>query len=339
MSRGRSGVGIEIAGTVLRGVVTDEDASDDVLRVSEVSVDSETDADALLDGFVRLHAQLDPEARPTRLAWFPPGATLQRLDVTGLDGPALNEVRHRLDRDHSVPATLLLDVGVRRWMVAIRWNADAAHRLQRLAEQAGFVEATIEPSPIAMHRALSRSVRTVRRDGSANSSWAGVYDDDLVVVATSMRAGQRDYPALSLGSVGLPARDQIVEEATLLADVASALSRNFHDPSGETAAADAASLGVQIGDRPFPPFPPHDLRAARRIGVAIGASLGAAGLFGRLRPVDVVTATRPIIESARRPWTLERLAEVEDRDERHLPNRWQRMTARFPRRPRRRRAN
>ncbi len=329
MSTGRRGVGIEIAGTVLRGVVADENDPDIVVAAHEVALTSDTDVEALREGFMHLHAQLDPGPRSTRLAWFPPGATLQRLDVTGLSGPELNEVRDRLDLRHATPVTLLLDAGVRRWMLAIRWNSDAAQQLQRIAEQAGFLDATIEPSPVALHRALQREVRMVHRNASAISTWAAAYDEDVVVAAAALRAGQGEYPSMALGSLHLLPRAEVVDQNTVRADIASALARNF-DPSQDPSPAEV-DLGLRLGGRPFPPFPPHDLRAARRIGVALGAAYGAAGVFGRLRPVDLVTPTRPVIDTVQRPWTLERMTELAETDDRRRMSWWQRVIARLPR--------
>ena len=69
-----------------------------------------------------------------------------------------------------------------------------------------------------------------------------------------------------------------------------------------------------LADVPYPPFPAHDLRAPQRQAVALGAAAGAAGLAGRLRPVDVLAPTgAQRAPDTRRPWAIERVVELPPR--------------------------
>ena len=68
-------------------------------------------------------------------------------------------------------------------------------------------------------------------------------------------------------------------------------------------------MQLRVGDEEYPPFPPHDVRSPMRQAVALGAASGAAGLAGRLRPVDMV----PPPEEQRTvdlPWAIEHCSPV-----------------------------
>ncbi len=67
--------------------------------------------------------------------------------------------------------------------------------------------------------------------------------------------------------------------------------------------------------RPHPDFPAHDVRSADRLCAALGAAVGAAGLAGRLRPVDMLLPPTPVIEESERPWAIERVSPQLERQE------------------------
>jgi hypothetical protein len=92
-----------------------------------------------------------------------------------------------------------------------------------------------------------------------------------------------------------------------------------------------SELGValRVADRPYPPFPRHDLRAPQRVVVALGAAAGAAGLAGRLRPVDVVAPTHQLPDVLPRPWAIERVVAEPATSERTTPTTFQQLRARL----------
>ena len=57
----------------------------------------------------------------------------------------------------------------------------------------------------------------------------------------------------------------------------------------------------------YPPYPADDVRSPARQGVALGAAVGAAGLAGRVRSVEVLAAVGTTGERDQRPWVVERL--------------------------------
>lgn len=301
------GVGLELTTTVVRGVRLAHDEPGRVAAVVDVPVARSDDQAVLLDALVRVHGQLGAGALPTRIGWFPARATLQRIDVTGRTGPELNVIRHELSDDARVGSTMLLDADARRWLLALRWDHGQAWRLQELAERAGFVDVTIEPAPVALERVLPDTTTVVRRDAGERRSWAAVYDHRVPVAAATVETDGREYPALAVSSdeLGLHRLDAILAETELDDELGRVVA-------GALAAGDRSSeltAGLRVVGEPYPPFPGHDLRAPQRLAVALGAAVGAAGLSGRLRPVDV-TPTRSGTDSRPRPWVVERVSEL-----------------------------
>ena len=301
------GVGLEVTTTVVRGVRLAHDEPGRVAAVVDVPVARSDDQAVLLDALVRAHGQLGADGLPTRIGWFPARSTLQRIDVTGRTGPELNLIRHDLSDDARVSSTMLLDADARRWLLALRWDHGQAWRLQELAERAGFVDVTVEPAPVALERVLPDTATVARRDAGERRSWAAVYDHAVPVAAATVETDGREYPGLAVADdpIGLHGLDEIGAETDLddeLGRVASGALAAHHRSSELTA-------GLRVVGDPYPPFPAHDLRAPQRIAVALGAAVGAAGLSGRLRPVDV-TPTRHGADSQPRPWVVERVSEL-----------------------------
>jgi hypothetical protein len=278
------GIGIEVTRSVVRGVRMAREQIGHVVAASEAPISRFDDDAAVLDALIRVHAQLGHTEAPTRVAWFPDGATMQRLDATGRSGPELNVMRHELARTGGITSTMLVELDARRWMLALRWDHQAAQRLEQLVERAGFVDASVEPAPVTLGRVLSTATVVARRN---------------------VPQASREHPELALASEvsALHRLDDILggpELADTVDDLASGAL-------GDAARTGELALGLAVAGSPYPPFPAHDLRAPQRQCVALGAAAGAAGLAGRLRPVDVLAATSAAPPTVRRPWAIEQV--------------------------------
>lgn len=326
MRRG-DGIGLEIGSTVIRGVRLSADGSDRVAAVSEVAIGRPDDNAMIVDALVRTRGQLGFVDAPTRLAWFPAGATLQRLDATGRTGTELNAMRHDLAERLDIGSTMLIDAGARRWMVALKWDHGTAWRLQELVERAGFVEVEIEPSPVAAQRVLPRETGVLRRDAETGHSWAGAYDEAGPVAGTTVPIASREHPGLAAApsAVGLHRLSEVLPEAELDAELGRIVGATLGDRSG----TDELGVALRVVEDAYPPFPAHDLRAPQRVVVALGAAIGAAGLAGRLRSVDVVAPTTQIPDLMPRPWAVERVTTEAPVAERATPTAFQQLRARI----------
>ena len=280
----------------------------DVIR--EVAVHDASHAE-LLDAFGRLRAELGETEAPTRLAWFPRGGGLQRVEATGLDGATLGDLRRRLEAEHGITSTMLVDDGPMRWMMALRWRTGAAWELQELAERAGFVDVEVEPAPVALRRVLDRRVTAVRRETPGEPPWLAIFDGAAPVAAAQpdlSRDADACGPALrvstatrdSSGLAELRGIDALAD------DVARSAGGDLDIAADEPA---DMPLSLVLRDRPYPHFPPHDVRSAQRCGVALGAAVGAAGLAGRARPVDVLGHRPERSVDLPRPWAIEEVTE------------------------------
>jgi hypothetical protein len=237
---------------------------------------------------------------------------MQRIDATGSTGPELNSMRHELADRTGITSTMLVEVEARRWMLVLRWDHIAASRLERLLERAGFIDASVEPAPVAFGRVVGITTPVARRDASNGQSWAAIYDAGVPIAATSVQQGSREYPgvALASGVAALHRLDEVLR-APELADVVDEMAATAIASTGKRNVLD---LRLVLADDPYPPYPPHDLRAPQRQAVALGAAVGAAGLAGRLRPVDVLSPTgTPPAAEVRRPWAIERVVDLPPR--------------------------
>jgi hypothetical protein len=233
---------------------------------------------------------------------------MQRIDATARSGPELNKLRHELADHHGVFSSMLVDADARRWMLALRWDGAQALRVQELVERAGFADVSIEPAPIALERVQPRGATLARRDVSDNTSWAAVFDGRIPVAATVIEQGDREHPSITVADdpLGVNRLDSVMAEAELSEEI----GRLVGDLLGHVVSTGELDVNLRILDDPYPPFPAHDLRAPQRIGVALGAAVGAAGLAGRLLPVDVVTSVRNVDGVIPRPWAVERLTDA-----------------------------
>lgn len=306
------GVGIEFTRGIVRGVRLRADQDGRVAAAAEVAIRTTDDDQSVVDAFVRLRAELGDPEEATRIATFPPFSTLHRVDATGRNGTELNAMRADLFREQQITSTLLLDDGPRRWLVAVRWDDVDIRRIEELAERARFVDVTVEPSPVAIGRIISRRVTRVRRDGATDESFETLLDDGQPVVAAAVDSVGRVTPSLVLNrapfSVGW--FDEIEDAVQLVTEL-----RRFTKGLDEDPAVVNENAALLLSGAPYPEFPPHDMRSPQRQCVAIGAAMGAAGLAGRLRPVDVLVPASSPVDSLDRPWAVERVSTLPPRSD------------------------
>jgi hypothetical protein len=236
---------------------------------------------------------------------------LQRVDVTGRSGPELNELRATLHRRRGINSTLVIDDGPRRWLLVIEWNEVAIRRLEDLAERAGFIDVTVEPSPLALARVVPSTTTFVRRLVDQSDAHHAVLSHGYPVAAAGTSATGRPPPDIDASDVDIPLAwfDDLLSDTDLtetLTRVSSSADARTAFIGGEAAAR--VALGV-VGDR-YPAFPAHDLRSPQRQGVALGAAAGAAGLAGTLRAVDMIVHTMGDAPQFDRPWAIERLSDL-----------------------------
>lgn len=305
------GVGLEVSDSFIRGVRLRHDVPGRVAAATELPFVSYEDGPAL-DAMTLLRAELGDPVEPTRLATFPPTARLQRVDVTGRSGPELNQIRSTLNRRRGVNSTLVMDDGPRRWLLTIEWDEVAIRRLEDLAERAGFVDVTIEPSPLALARVVPASTTYVRRLVDQGDAHHAVLAHGYPVAAAGTSATGRPPPDTDTSDVDIPLA--WFDDLLAGSDLSETLSRVSSSADARTAflgtdpSRDLVMLDL-AGDR-YPSFPAHDLRSPQRQAVALGAATGAAGLAGKVRPVDMnvqVVADAPQFD---RPWAIERLSDL-----------------------------
>lgn len=308
------GVGIEFTRQLIRGVRLDADREGWLTAAAEVAIGDSRDDRSVVDAFVRLRAELDDPADTTRIGTFPPASTLRRIEVTGRTGAELNTMRAQLLRDESVASTLLLDHGPRRWLVAVRWDEDEIRRIEALAERAGFIDVTVEPSPVAIARVVGEQATRARRDAALDESFESLFVSGQPVVAAAVDSIGRMAPSLDLATAEFPTGwfEGIAEPAHLVAELRRLVDELGDDP---ITGHEADHRGLLVAGAPYPPFPPHDPRSPQRQCVALGAAVGAAGLAGRLRPVDMLSPTTAAVDPLERPWVVERLSSLPPKQE------------------------
>jgi hypothetical protein len=294
------GVGIEVTHGIVRGVRLDATEAGRVIAAAEVPLANRLDDRAMVDALVRLRAELGDPHVPTRVAVFPPGSTLSRVEATGLIGNQINELRATLAASRQASSSVLIDDGPRRWLVGVSWDDTEIRRIEDLAERAGFVDVAVDPSPIALARVLDGDITHIRRNAAPDQSFGAIIARRVVVAAVALDAIGRMTPSLACSTAAMSVGwfDDVDEPAELVAEI----ERLLED-------APPVDWGLVVAGAPYADFPPHDLRAPRRQCVALGAAVGAAGLAGRLRPVDMLLPMAPASE-AERPWAIERVSNL-----------------------------
>lgn len=300
LSRG-DGVGIEATHDLLRGVRLGADEPGRVMAAAEVPVLSRTDDRAVLDALVRLRAELGNPQAPTRVAMFPPGSTLSRVDATGLGAAELNSWRARLAGTRGASSSVLVDDGPRRWLIGVAWDDAHIRRVEELAERAGFVDVAVDPSPLALLRVLDEHITHLRRDAAPDQSFAAIASNGLVVAGAALGSIGHVVPNLSCNHAPLSPGwfDDIDERGDLVIEIRRLLDE-----------APPVDCTLRLTGMAYPDFPAHDLRSPERQCVALGAAVGAAGLAGRLRPVDMLMPMTSTSDGLDRPWAIERVADL-----------------------------
>jgi hypothetical protein len=295
------GVGIEIATGTIRGACVAGDRALEILAAAELPFALHDVDSVVLERLVHLRAELGDPADPVRIAWFPPGSTLQRIDVTGRSGPELNEHRRRLELDHDITSTLLADEGPRRWLYTIRWDGPDARRLEDLAERAGFVDVAVEPAPISLARVLPAEATFARRLAAQEDAFEVALAGGTAIAAASADVRGRIAPALDVADRPVPPErfDGLLDDVVLSTEIAGL-------DAGSRAEGAAGDL-VVVG-RHHPRYPDSDLRAPARIAVALGAAVAASGAVGVQRPVDMMVHAPSA--GTLRPWAIERVSDL-----------------------------
>ena len=304
------GVGIEVSETVIRGIRLRHDLANRLAAAAEFPINL-SDDNATLDTLVLLRAELGEPDAPARIATFPLDAMMQRVDITGRSGPELNELRSRLDRRHGINSTVIVDEGPRRWLLLIRWDAHAVRRLEDLAERAGFVDVTVEPSPMSLARVTGHSATFVRRLVAQGDAHHFVVSNRLPVAALATVASGRPHPDVDISTVDVPLAyfDDFAHDAAL-AEIIERVDERARaaDGHGRTADGGRSASVLDLVGVPYPDYPEHDLRSAQRQAAALGAAVGAAGLAGPLRPVDMIISSAAVDDQFDRPWAIESLS-------------------------------
>ena len=293
------GVGIEITHALIRGIRLGATEPGRLMAAAEVPVANRLDDRTLVDALVRLRAELGDPRVPTRVALFPPGSTLSRVDATGLSANDLNALRSSLAASRNASSSVLVDDGPRRWLVGVSWDDTEIRRVEELVERAGFVDVAIDPSPLALERVLDGGITHVRRDAATGQSFGAVASNGVVVAAAALDSIGRMTPGLACSNSAVSTGwfDDVGDQIELVGEV----QRLLED-------APPVECALSLAGTPYPEFPPHDLRAPPRQCVALGAALGAAGLAGRLRPVDMLLPVATTSNEADRPWAIERVS-------------------------------
>lgn len=301
------GIGLEFTTAVVRGVALDGAMPGRLRSAAEVGIEDLRDDRAVLDALIRVRAELGHAVGPTRVAMFPPGSTMHRIDVTGRSGPELNVLRSTIERTQQISSTVLIDDGPRRWMLAVRWNEEFVIRVEELVERAGFAEVTVDPSPVALARTLPAGTTFARRDAATDEAF------DVVVAGVPVAAGSivsigRQTPGLMACDVPIStiAFDELVDPVDIVAQVERVFDQCV-------AAQSDGDWSLVAGDVVYPPYPVHDIRAPTRQCVALGAAVGAAGLAGRIRPIDMTSQLTFADGAMDKPWAIEQVSTLPPR--------------------------
>lgn len=310
MSRRGDGVGIEVLPDELRGVRLQLETAGRVAAVATVACDTDDDL-SLLDGLGRLRTMLGYDSQPVRACMWSRGCHIQSLDVTGRSTNELNVHRAGLV---DVSATLEMTAGPRRLLAHLRGDMVHHRRVEQLVRQAGFELEGLEPTPVAIARLLPDTTwRLVTRRGG-EEPWVAVVHDRTVVAAVprSTPSGRR---SADLGELqGAPWLAKVDTLRERLVDPAE-LEHQLDEP---TAAPVALVLDL-VGD-PYPDFAPSDPAFGPHVAAALGAAVAAAGLAGRLYPVQPLANHAFDVDSA--VWVVERVGDLDTRDPTAPRRRW-----------------
>ena len=300
MTRRGDGIGIEVLPTGLRAVRLQQDAPGRVAKIAGFLCDTNHDI-SLLDGLMRLRSLLDEAGQPTRVCTWTTDAHIQSLDITGWSTTELNLHRSKLD---DVSATIEMSSGARRLLAHLQCDMIRLRRIERLVRQAGFDLEAIEPTPMSIARLVPPyTMRLIgqRRDAQP---WMAVVHDRIVVAAAPVTDPDGELETLSSELLGSSWSRPIDELRERLLDHAE-LDAIVNQPAGPP-----VSLGLSLVGDPYPEFPHTHVAWGPRLAASLGAALAAAGLAGRLYPVQPLVAPHAYSDDGG-VWVIERIGDVE----------------------------
>jgi hypothetical protein len=183
----------------------------------------------------------------------------------------------------------------------VSWDDSEIRRIEELTERAGFIDVAVDPSPLALARVVGGEITHVRRDAVTDQSFGALTSRGVVVAAAALDSVGRTTPGLACSGAPMSVGwfDDVDDPQELVAQV----HRLLED-------APPVDCGLMLAGVAYPDFPPHDLRAPQRQCVALGAAVGAAGLAGRLRPVDMLLPVASTADELERPWAIERVSNL-----------------------------
>jgi hypothetical protein len=301
LGRRGDGIGIEIGSATVRGVRLALDVPGRLAAAGEEAITHSGD-DALVDALVRLAARLGaPDGVATRLAWFPPDAVILSCDATGLTPADIHRLAGELD---GVTAATSVESGARRWLLAVAWDHERSVRLAGLAGRAGLAVEGCEPAPVALARVLLSQPTITRRVTDRSSGWDAILADGVPRAAAGCGGAFRRHPDLVADELRRADLGRLPDDSS---QDASAVRVALDDLAGVRLRGGGHLIGVALTGDLYPPYPPDDVRSPARQGVALGAAVAAAGLAGRVRAVEPLTALATPRTDSPRPWVVERL--------------------------------
>jgi hypothetical protein len=307
MRRG-DGIGIEVLPDSLRGVRLQQDAPGRVAKVAGVACETNNDL-LLLDGLTRLRSLLDEAGHPTRACMWSPNCHIQSLDVTGWSTTELNIHRSRLA---DVAATIEMSSGARRLLAHLQMDMIRHRRVERFIRQAGFDLDSIEPTPMAVARLVpGYTMRLIGSRGEAQP-WVAVVHDRVVLAAVRATDVTTDLQRSELLATGWSASVEDLRER-LMSN--SDLSATVNEPAGL-----AVSVGLSLVGDTYPEFPDTHPAWGPRLAGALGSAVAAAGLAGRVHPVQPLVAPHAFSDDGG-VWVIERIGDVAPAPVVHAPRR------------------
>lgn len=300
--RARGCIGIEITGTVVRGVRLTTGSDAHIAHAAEFPIVARDPA-SLLDGLTLLHAELVEVDAPTRIATFPRDTVMQRTDITGRSNGEVDSLRSALRDQDNTASTWVAEDGPRRWLSSIRWNESYIDGVIASAARAGFHDVDVEPSPVAIARISATGATYVQRLVDQGDAFHAVISNRLPIVALSTAVPGRAHPDVDVAapSISFELFDDHLDDVELAESIDRIATHVARDRSDQVG---TKSLTGWEADE----YPDHDVRSAKRQFVALGAAIGASGRVGpieALHRIDSRDHRVSVAEPADRPWAIE----------------------------------
>ena len=161
-----------------------------------------------------------------------------------------------------------------------------------------------EPAPIALARVMLSEPTITRRVTDAGCGWTAILADGVSRAAAGRDGSFRRHPDLVADGLRRVDLGRLPDDPSQDADAARIA---VDELVGDRFRRGGGPVGVTLTGDLYPPFPPEDVRSPARQAVALGAAVAAAGLAGRVRAVEPLTALATPRVDDRRPWVVERL--------------------------------